>query len=174
MVAAHFVTSIRAGFARRSPGRTPSLAQRRSLRSAYVTLGGLRGLRPICPLPFVRVEVAFAEADALRRYLDQLVLVDVCDRLLERQAFWWRKPYGFVLRPTRAEVGQLLGLQGVDLEVLGLGVLADDHAFVDRLAGRDHQRAAVLERVERVSDRLAAGVGDQDAGLPPVDRALVR
>ena len=44
---------------------------------------------------------------------------------------------GGCLRPwdRGAEVGQLLGLQGIDLEVLRLGVLADHHALVEHSPG---------------------------------------
>src|SRR5690606_23620301 len=73
-----------------------------------------------------------------------------------------------------AEVGQLLGLERVDLEVLRLGILAYDHPFVELLAGRDEQRAALLERVQGVGDRLALLHRDQHAVLAALDRALPR
>ena len=40
-------------------------------------------------------------------------------------------------------------LTGVDVEVVGARVLADDHALVDLLAGPDEQRAALLQVHQR-------------------------
>ena len=42
--------------------------------------------------------------------------------------------------PDGADVGELLGLDRVDDQVVVAGVDADDHAVVDLLAGRDEQR----------------------------------
>ena len=44
------------------------------------------------------------------------------------------------------------------------GVLADDHALVDLVAGRDEELAARLQVLDRVGGRLARAVGDQRAG----------
>src|SRR5690606_5478178 len=63
--------------------------------------------------------------------------------------------------------------QRIDLEILRLGIFADDHALVELFAGADEQHAAVLQRVQRVSHRLALLHRDQHAVLPPADRALV-
>src|SRR6187402_928107 len=123
-------------------------------------------------LPLVRIEIALAQPDALRGHLDQLVVLDVGDRLLERHPPR-RGQADRVVLAGRAEVGQLLGLERVDLEVLRLGVLADHHALVELLAGVDEQDAAVLERVERVRHRLALLHADQHAILAALDRAGV-
>ena len=54
-----------------------------------------------------------------------------------------------------AEVGELLGRDGVDGDVLLARILADDHALVDLLAGADEELAALLDRLK--------GVGGRDA-----------
>ena len=78
------------------------------------------------------------------------------------------------LPPEARKLVSCLDFERVDLEVLGLGVLADHHAFVELLAGRDEEDAALLQHVERVADRLAIAHRDQDAVLAALDRALVR
>src|SRR3546814_5636789 len=74
----------------------------------------------------------------------------------------------------RAEVGELLRLHRVDLKVVRLRILADDHALIQRLAGRDEEDAALFERAERIGDGFAIAVRDQDAILAALDHALVR
>src|SRR5690606_19955739 len=118
------------------------------------------------PLAFVRVEVALAQADALGGHFDQLVVLDVSDRLLQRHLARRGQANAFILA-AGAEVGELLGLQRIDLEILRLGIFADDHALVELFAGADEQHAAVLQRVQRVSHRLALLHRDQHAVLPP-------
>src|SRR4051794_30038702 len=122
----------------------------------------------------MRLEESLADADRLGRHLDQLVVLDIGDRLLEAHAPGRGEADAFVLGAAGAEVGELLGLQGVDLEVLGLGVLADHHAFVEHLAGRDEEDAALFQHVEGVSDGRALFHRDEDAVLAALDRALVR
>jgi hypothetical protein len=97
--------------------------------SGQLTSGWLR------PLALMRVEQELADADILRRHLDQLIIVDIGDGLFQRHDSWagsggWRRP----CRPN-AEVGELLRLHRVDFKVFGLGIFADDHAFIQRLAG---------------------------------------
>ena len=55
-------------------------------------------------------------------------------------------------------------LRGVDVEVVGAGVLADDHALVDLLAGLDEERAALLQRVQGEGRRAPGAVGHERAG----------
>ena len=68
-----------------------------------------------------------------------------------------RQQHGVVLAGG-ADVGELLALQRVDVEVVAAGVLADDHAGIDLLARADEQRAALLQVPQRVGDRLAGSV----------------
>src|SRR5690606_36945098 len=63
---------------------------------------------------------------------------------------------------------------GIDLEVIGAAVLADDHPFIDWDAGIDHQLAALFEIPERIGNAGAVGVGDEDAIATSVDIALER
>src|SRR3546814_17682856 len=67
----------------------------------------------------------------------------------------------------------LLRLHRVDLEVVGLRILADDHALIERLAGRDEEDAALFQGAERVGDGFAVAVRDEDAVLAALDHALV-
>src|SRR4028119_1441463 len=127
---------------------------------------------PALPLPLMRIQEALPQPDALRRHLDQLVVLDVGDGLFQGHALGRGEADAFVLAAAGAEVGELLGFQGVDLEVLGLGVLADDYAFVELLSGRDEEDAALLQRVQRIGDGLALLHRDEDAVLAALDRAL--
>src|SRR4029453_12715565 len=79
-------------------------------------------------LALMRVEEALADADRLRRHFDQLVVLDVGNGLLQRHPARRRQADAFVLARS-AEVGELLGLEGIDLKVLRLRILADDHAL---------------------------------------------
>src|SRR5690349_10843453 len=74
-------------------------------------------------LALVRIEEALADADRLGGHLDELVVLDVGDRLLQAHALRRRQANALVLA-RGAEVGELLRLQGIDLEVLGLRILA--------------------------------------------------
>src|SRR6266542_1830194 len=104
-----------------------------------------------------------AQADVVRRHLDALVLADELERLLEHE-----RPLGDqareLLRVRLAHVGELLLLRRVDVDVLGAGVLPDDHALVHVLAGPDEHRPTLLEREqgERRADALA--IGDERPG----------
>src|SRR3954451_5289467 len=99
-------------------------------------------------LPLARRELDLAQADALRRHLDALVLADELERLLERE--WARRdqPHQLV-GGRRAHVGQLLLLRGVHVEVVLARVLADDHPFVEVGPRRDEERAALLQAGDR-------------------------
>ena len=78
-----------------------------------------------------------------------------------------------LVRARGADVGQLLALERVHLEVVVAAVLADDHAAVDLLLRADEHAAAVLEPPERVGDRDAVLDRDQHAGAAAGDRPLV-
>src|ERR1044072_8196268 len=117
-------------------------------RTTWKTIGqshgnyGTAGANPPLPAPLrrlalavralalVRVEVAFAQAGRPGRDLDQVIVVDIGDGLLQRHPPGRGEADGVVLA-GRAEVGELLALHRVDLKVVRLGVLADDHAFVE-------------------------------------------
>src|SRR3990167_8825851 len=124
------------------------------------------------PLAEARVQHLLPQADVLRRHLDQLVFLDVGDGLFQGRAARRGQADGFVLA-AGADVGQLLGLHRVYVQVVGPGVLADDHALIGLLAAADEHRAAVLEVPQGEGLGLAFGVGDQDALALLVDGALV-
>ena len=82
----------------------------------------------------------FAASTRLRRriaggrHLDQLVVVDELERLLQVQHAV-RRQADRVVGGRGAHVGQLLRLGDVHVHVRGPGVLAHDHALVDRTPG---------------------------------------
>src|SRR5690606_15915447 len=67
-----------------------------------------------------------AQAQARRRDLDPLVLVDPLERALERDLAR-RAEHRLLVGARGAEVRELLGLDRVDVEVVLLRVLAHDH-----------------------------------------------
>src|SRR5580698_749110 len=81
-------------------------------------------------LAVVGVEELLAQADRLRGHLDQLVVLDIGQRLFQRHLNRRGQAYRLVFR-RGADVGQLLALEDIDLEIIVAGVLADDHALVD-------------------------------------------
>src|SRR5580698_8242415 len=123
-------------------------------------------------LAIVRVEEFLAQPDRFRRHLDQLVVLDIGQRLFQRHPDRWGQAHRFVLG-RGADVGKLLAFEDVNFEIVVAGMLADDHALVDLPAGLDHHRPAVFQLEHRVGDRLALIVGDQDAIAPALDFALV-
>src|SRR5439155_27246056 len=67
---------------------------------------------PARPPPVVDVEQALAHADRLGRDLDQLVVLDIGDRLFEAHLDRRRQPHRLVLG-GRADIGALLALSWV-------------------------------------------------------------
>src|ERR1700727_1355906 len=76
-------------------------------------------------LAVVGVEELLAQADRLRGYLDQFVVLDIGQRLFQRHLDRRRQAHRLNLRGG-ANVGELLALEDVDLEIIVAGVLADD------------------------------------------------
>ena len=74
----------------------------------------------------------------------------------------------------RADVGELLALDRIDDEVVVAAVDADDHAFVELLAGRHEHAAALLQLPQRVGDRVAVLLRNQHAVAALGDLALQR
>ena len=77
----------------------------------------------------------------------------------------------------RAHVGELLLLGDVHVHVVGAGVLADDHAFVDLGGGLDEEGAALLQVHHRERGGGAGPVGDEraaGAGAQLAEPRLVR
>ena len=79
-----------------------------------------------------------------------------------------------LVRSRGAHVRQLLLLRRVHVEVVGARVLADDHPLVELVAGRDEERAALLEVEDRERGRRPAPVGDEAAGRPRPQLAVPR
>src|SRR5579883_1787320 len=135
--------------------------------SARLGLGGT-----LRAFPRVGIEQALPEPHRFRRHLHELVVGDVGNRLLEGHLDGRRQAHGLVLGGG-ANIGELLPLDRVHLEVVVAGVLADDHALVHLRAGRHEHRTAVLEVPQRIGNRRAVGGRDQHARSPALDRALI-
>ena len=74
----------------------------------------------------------------------------------------------------RAHVGLLLLLRHVDVQVVGAGVLADDHPLVDLGPRADEDLAPLLQVVDRVRGGPAHPVGDERARGAHRDRPVPR
>src|SRR5690606_8389132 len=88
--------------------------------------------------PLVLAQQFLPQADARRRDLDELVVVDELERLLEREADRRRQQDVLVVRGG-ADVRQVLLARGIHRQVVSPAVYADDHPFVDLVAGADEQ-----------------------------------
>src|SRR5690606_5563607 len=110
------------GRARRGPG-IAAVPPRRRAGATRGTAPGSRRARG--PLAVHFGAQLLAQADRLRRDLDQLVVVDELQRLLERELDRRHQALVVVLAGG-TEVGQLLAPQRVDGEVVVLAVDADD------------------------------------------------
>src|SRR5579885_22658 len=128
------------------------------------------GLRALAQM---RQELALPEPDGFWRYLDQLIILDIGDGLLQRHRRDRCQANGFVFRGG-ADIGELLGAQRIDVEIVVLGVLADDHALIDFRARHDEKPPALFQIPERIGHRLAFACGDEHAVAPAFDRPLVR
>src|SRR5215472_10257861 len=99
-------------------------------------------------------QLTLAEPYRKRRHFDEFVVLDIGNRLLERHWHNRGEPDGLVLR-RGTDVRELLCAQRVDVEVVVLRVLADDHALIHLGAGNDEKLAALLEVPERIGHGLA-------------------
>src|SRR5690606_7464924 len=85
-----------------------------------------------------------------------------------------RRELDVLVAARSAHVRELLLAGDVHLEIGGMAVLADHHAVVDGHAGAVEERAALLQREERVGHGLAVAHRDDRAALALRDRALPR
>src|ERR1700729_3112505 len=79
-------------------------------------LSGYRFLGLFRALALVGVEEFLAQPDRLRGHFDQFVVLDIGQRLFQRHPDRRRQAHRFVLRGG-TDVGELLALQHVDLEI---------------------------------------------------------
>src|SRR5712691_8691991 len=117
--------------------------------------------------------MALAQADRFRRDLDQLALADELDRVLERESYG-RGEHDRLVLAGGADVGELLGADRVDHEVVVAGMDADDHSFVYRVPGAHEHAAALLELPQRVGDGDAVVLRHEDPVAALGDLALHR
>ncbi len=110
------------------------------------------------------LEEALAQPDVRRGDFQQFVVGQEFQCLFKTHAHRWREQQRVVLAGG-AHVGQLLGLERIDDQVVGPAVQPDDLSLVDFLAGADEQLAAILQREQRVGIRRALVHADQGAVL---------
>src|SRR5207344_145374 len=151
-----------------------TIARATRMRSARIAV-----LRPGRPRPagrlgaFLLWERDLAQADVVRRHLDALILSDELERLLEHERPLGDQPRE-LLRVRLAHVGELLLLRGVDVDVLGAGVLAHDHPFVHVLARPDEHGPSLLECEQRERGAHALSICDERAGRSRPELAVPR
>src|SRR5690606_22169749 len=129
-------------------------ARRASHRRArgHGSRGNASSGRTLAAPPLVLAQQLLPQADARRRDLDELVVVDELERLLEREADR-RRQQEVLVRARRADIRELLALRRIHGQVVPAAVDADDHPFVDLVAVADEQRAALLEVEQRIRRR---------------------
>ena len=71
-----------------------------------------------------------------------------------------------------ANVGELLLLERIDGEIVGPAVDPDHHPFVHLRAGSDHHAPPALQVEQRIADRSAGGVRDENPGFAARDEPL--
>merc|ERR1719454_1481844 len=114
-----------------------------------------------------------AHADRVGRDLDKLTVDDILDGVLEGELHR-RRRLRLLIRARRAHVGQLLRLADVDLEVVLLGVDADDLVLVHLVARLGEERATVLHLGDRIRRRRARLEGEHVAAVAAAKVARVR
>ena len=130
-------------------------------------LAAFQGLHPL-----LMVQNPLADAQTLGGDLQQLVVRQELQALLQAQDPMGHQAQGLVAA-AGPHIGQLLLLADVDGDVLLLGADANHHAGVDRNACADEQRAPLLGVEEAVGNGLAGLEGDEAAGVPAAQVALV-
>src|SRR5690606_24352119 len=109
-----------------------------------------------------------AQPNALRRDLDELVVVDELERLLEREANR-RREQDVLVVGRRTDVRQMLFLRRVDRQVVAAAVDADDHAFVDLVARTDEEQPSLLKVEERIARGAAVDHRHEHADVALTD-----
>ena len=116
------------------------------------------------PGPCPGIQLDLPEAHDGRRDLDALIVGDVLQRLLEREAAGRGEADGVVGR-RGPHVGELLLPTDVHVHVLGPGVLPDDHPTVDLLGRTDEEGRTLLEPGDGVRRGHAPTIGNDASAL---------
>ena len=95
------------------------------------------------------VEDNLSESDALRGDLDELLVGDKLDSLFKRKLYGGYQSELFI-SARGTDSGKVLLLAYVDLDIIGLGILANYHTLVYRGCGADEQRTSVLRLIKTV------------------------
>src|SRR5205807_2529406 len=104
--------------------------------------GSLFDSRVRALLSLVRLQYFFSEAQGFRRDFNELIVGDEFDGLLQVQRLEWDEADGFV-GGRGAHVRQLLLANRIHVEICVLGVLPDDHAFVEFDSPTDEEFTAI-------------------------------
>jgi len=105
----------------------------------------------------------FSQADTPGGHFDQFIVADKGDGFFQCHGQDRGQGDGFVL-VGGPHVAQLFGLAGIDVQVVAAAVLADDHAFIDDVAGADKQTASGFQVEQGKGNGTAGAVGYQAAG----------
>ena len=104
------------------------------------------------------VEDDLTKSDRLRSNLDELLVGDELNSLLEGKLNGCNESK-LLVRAGGTDSGEVLFLTYVDLDVVGLGILADDHTLIYGSRRADEERSAILSLIKTVGggDTLLAG-----------------
>src|SRR5580704_478753 len=114
------------------------------------------------PLSFVGLEDLLAQPKTLRSDFDKLVVSDEFNGLLQIKIPEWHESNRDV-RGGRPHVGQFLFADHIHVKIVVLGILANDHAFVNIDGGADKKLAALLQAVKGIRRGHARAIGNQRA-----------
>lgn len=118
------------------------------------------------------VENALADAQILRRDLQQLVLGEIFQTVLKAHVLRRDQPQ-CIVAAAGAGIRQMLALADIDDDILRLRGTADDHALIDLRTCRNEQAAALLRVVKAVGHGFTGLIGDQRADSTALDLTLV-
>ncbi len=145
----------------------------RFIAAVYQRLSETGGYSPLerpWRLRSFSLQVAFTQTDRFGRDFHELIILDVFEGDFEGHIAG-RLQDDVLIAAGRPHVGEFLFLADVDRDVGVFVVLADDHAFVNFVAGLDEHHAAVGELIESEGIGGAVFHGDQHAVLPPRESA---
>ena len=121
----------------------------------------------------VLVQKALAHTDALRGYLDKLIVGDKLHALLQAHGNGRRKAQRLV-RARSAHVGNVLFLADVYDDILVARAFTHDLPFINGYAGTYEQSAALLRVKESIAAGIAGFVANERAALTFLNIALIR
>ena len=122
--------------------------------------------------PVKRIEEDFAHPHMVRSDFHKFILLDILQRFLKGE-FDCRRENDLFVTTRCPDVGELLGLADIDIEIPFPGMLADNLASVNLLARLYEEPAAIEKLIHRVSNCFASLQRDQRSIGSHVDISLV-